>query len=108
MFINHESPQIDSFDKQNERGNIMQNLQETQLDLQQRIAERDRLVRKQEILNKQLKEHETVRKTLLNTFTKEQRDVYDLEEFSLVNTWRKLRGTFDEQRTIEMEEAARA
>ncbi|WP_290770677.1 MULTISPECIES: hypothetical protein [Exiguobacterium] len=86
----------------------MENLQQTQLDLQQRIAERDRLVRKQEILNKQLNEHEAVRKALLNTFTKEQRDVYDLEEFSLVNTWRKLRGTFDEQRTIEMEEAARA
>ena len=29
IFINNESPQIDSFDKQNERGNIMQNLQET-------------------------------------------------------------------------------
>ena len=86
----------------------MEKLQQTQLDLQQRIAERDRLVRKQEILKKQLKEHETVRKALLNTFTKEQRDVYDLESFSLVNTWRKLRGTFNEQRTIEMEEAARA
>lgn len=86
----------------------MEKLQQTQLDLQQRIAERDRLVRKQEILNKQLNEHETVRKALLNTFTKEQRDVYDLESFSLVNTWRKLRGTFNEQRTIEMEEAARA
>ncbi|MFO7176952.1 hypothetical protein QJS77_16100, partial [Enterococcus faecium] len=74
----------------------MGNFQQTQLDLQQRIAERDRLVRKQEILNKQLNEHEAVRKALLNTFTKEQRDVYDPEEFSLVNTWRKLRGTFDE------------
>ncbi|WP_214876695.1 hypothetical protein [Exiguobacterium sp. CH10] len=86
----------------------MKDLQQIQLDLQQRIAERDRLVRKQKTLEKQLKEHEVIRKELLNTFTKEQRDVYDLESFSLVNTWRKLRGTFDEQRIKEVEEAARA
>lgn len=86
----------------------MENLEQLQLDLQQRIAERDRLVRKQKTLEKQLKEHEAIRKELLNTFTKEQRDVYDLESFSLVNTWRKLRGTFDEQRIKEVEEAARA
>lgn len=86
----------------------MKDLQQTQLELQQRLAERDRLVRKQKTLEKQLKEHEAVRIELLNTFTKEQRDVYDLESFSLVNTWRKWRGTFDEQRTKEVEEAARA
>lgn len=86
----------------------MEDLQQIQLDLQQRIAERDRLVRKQKTLQKQLKEHEAVRKELLNTFTKEQRDVYDLESFSLVNTWRKWRGTFDEERKREVEEAARA
>ncbi|WP_215144633.1 hypothetical protein [Exiguobacterium qingdaonense] len=86
----------------------MEDIQQTQLQLQRRLAERDRLVRKRQTLEKQLAAHEAVRKELLNSFTKEQRDVYDLEGFSLVNTWRKLRGTFDEQRTIEMEEAARA
>lgn len=106
--MNNMSPYSDSSGKQNERGSIMKDLQQIQLDLQQRIAERDRLVRKQKTLEKQLKEHEVIRKELLNTFTKEQRDVYDLESFSLVNTWRKLRGTFDEQRIKEVEEAARA
>ena len=86
----------------------MDHFQQTQLHLQQRLAERDRLLRKQQTLEKQLKEHEEVRKNLLNTFTREQRDVYDLESFSLVNTWRKLRGTFDEKREREVEEAARA
>lgn len=81
---------------------------EKQLFLQQRLSERDRLARKLKTLDKQIAEHETVRKQLLNTFTKEQRDVYDLESFSLVNAWRKFRGTFNEQRTIELEEAARA
>ncbi|TCI69117.1 hypothetical protein EVJ22_11670 [Exiguobacterium sp. SH0S7] len=84
------------------------NVFETQSTLQQSLAERDRLARKLKTLDKQITEHETVRKQLLNTFTKEQRDVYDLETFSLVNAWRKLRGTFSEQRTIELEEAARA
>lgn len=106
--MNNMSPYSDSSGKQNERGSIMKDLQQIQLDLQQRTAERDRLVRKQKTLEKQLKEHEAIRKELLNTFTKEQRDVYDLESFSLVNTWRKLRGTFDEQRIKEVEEAARA
>lgn len=86
----------------------MNDLYERQLTLQQRLSERDRLARKLSTLDKQIAEHETVRKQLLNTFTKEQRDVYDLETFSLVNAWRKLRGTFNEQRTIELEEAARA
>lgn len=86
----------------------MKDFQDEQLELQQRLAERERLVRKQKTIEAQLKEHETVRKELLNTFTKEQRDVYDLESFSLVNTWRKWRGTFDEQRKKEVEEAARA
>ncbi|TCI42846.1 hypothetical protein EVJ27_11385 [Exiguobacterium sp. SH3S2] len=86
----------------------MNELYERQLILQQRLAERDRLARKLKTLDKQIVEHETVRKQLLNTFTKEQRDVYDLETFSLVNAWLKLRGTFSEQRTIELEEAARA
>ena len=84
------------------------NMLEMQSSLQQRLAERDRLARKLKTLDKQIAEHETVRKQLLNTFTKEQRYVYDLETFSLVNAWRKLRGTFNEQRTIELEEAARA
>lgn len=84
------------------------NMLETQSHLQQSLAERDRLARKLKTLDKQIAEHETVRKQLLNTFTKEQRDVYDLESFSLVNAWRKFRGTFNEQRTIELEEAARA
>ena len=86
----------------------MDHFQQTQLHLQQRLTERDRLFRKQQTLKKQLKEHEEVRKNLLNTFTREQRDVYDLESFSLVNAWRKLRGTFDEKREREVEEAARA
>ncbi|WP_070328984.1 hypothetical protein [Exiguobacterium aurantiacum] len=86
----------------------MNELYERQLILQQSLAKRDRLARKLKTLDKQIVEHETVRKQLLNTFTKEQRDVYDLETFSLVNAWRKLRGTFSEQRTIELEEAARA
>lgn len=86
----------------------MNELYERQLRLQQRLSERDRLARKLKTFDKQITEHETVRKQLLNTFTKEQRDVYDLETFSLVNAWRKLRGTFNEQRTIELEEAARA
>lgn len=79
-----------------------------QQDLQQRMVERDRLARKLKTLDKQIAEHEAVRKQLLNSFTKEQRDVYDLDSFSLVNAWRKLRGTFNEQKTIELEEAARA
>ncbi|MCC5893545.1 hypothetical protein [Exiguobacterium sp.] len=79
-----------------------------QLDLQQRMAERDRLGRKLKTLDTQIAEHEAIRKQLLNSFTKEQRDVYDLDSFSLVNAWRKLRGTFNEQKTIELEEAARA
>lgn len=86
----------------------MGDIYQTQLDLQQRLSERDRLARKLKTLDKQIAEHETVRKQLLNSFTKEQRDVYDLGAFSLVNTWRKLRGTFNEQKTIELEEAARA
>ncbi|WP_233005421.1 hypothetical protein [Exiguobacterium aurantiacum] len=86
----------------------MSDIYQTQLDLQQRLSERDRLARKLKTLDKQMAEHEAVRKELLNSFTKEQRDVYDLESFSLVNTWRKLRGTFNEQKTIELEEAARA
>lgn len=86
----------------------MSNVHQLQLDLQQRLSERDRLARKLKRLDKQIAEHETVRKQLLNSFTKEQRDVYDLEAFSLVNAWRKFRGTFNEQKTIELEEAARA
>lgn len=86
----------------------MTDFHKQQLDLQQRLSERDRLARKLKTLDKQIAEHETVRKQLLNSFTKEQRDVYDLESFSLVNTWRKFRGTFNEQKTIELEEAARA
>lgn len=72
------------------------------------MAERDRLGRKLKTLDTQIAEHEAIRKQLLNSFTKEQRDVYDLDSFSLVNAWRKLRGTFNEQKTIELEEAARA
>lgn len=86
----------------------MSNLYQTQHDLQQQMAERDRLARKLKTLDKQIAEHEAVRKQLLNSFTKAQRDVYDLDSFSLVNAWRKLRGTFNEQKTIELEEAARA
>ncbi|WP_114167313.1 hypothetical protein [Exiguobacterium sp. TNDT2] len=86
----------------------MSDIYQTQLDLQQRLSERNRLARKLKTLDKQMAEHEAVRKQLLNSFTKEQRDVYDLESFSLVNAWRKLRGTFNEQKTIELEEAARA
>ncbi|WP_214824306.1 hypothetical protein [Exiguobacterium sp. s28] len=86
----------------------MSDLYQTQHDLQQQMAERDRLARKLKTLDKQIAEHEAVRKQLLNSFTKEQRDVYDLDSFSLVNAWRKLRGTFNEQKTIELEEAARA
>lgn len=86
----------------------MNDIYQTQHDLQQRISERDRLARKLKTLDQQIDEHEIVRKQLLNVFTKEQRDVYDLDSFSLVNTWYKLRGTFTEQKTIELEEAARA
>jgi len=86
----------------------MTDFHQQQLDLQQRLSERDRLARKLKTLDKQIAEHEAVRKQLLNSFTKEQRDVYDLDSFSLVNAWRKLRGTFNEQKTIELEEAARA
>ncbi|WP_396129145.1 hypothetical protein [Exiguobacterium mexicanum] len=69
----------------------MSDLYQTQHDLQQQMAERDRLARKLKTLDKQIAEHEAVRKQLLNSFTKEQRDVYDLDSFSLVNAWRKLR-----------------
>lgn len=83
-------------------------LQEQQLALQAEKTARDKLIRKKEILTRQLYAEEIKKEACYQKFTKEQQEVHDLDHFSFINTFRKLSGSMEEVREKEITEAAEA
>ncbi|TDL34890.1 hypothetical protein E2R51_03975 [Jeotgalibacillus sp. S-D1] len=83
-------------------------LNEQQLAIQSEINARDKLIRKKNILEKQLNAEEIKKETCYKKFSKEQQEVHDLDHFSFINTFRKLSGSMEEVKEKEIAEAAEA
>ena len=81
---------------------------ERQQHMHQQLIAKERITRQMETLDQQIQAHEHIRRQLFEVFTKEKQDVYRLDQLTVSNVWRRLRGTQETQRTIEEEEAARA
>lgn len=85
-----------------------QKLAARQLELRVQLDEKSRLERTLHVLEKKLAEHEKRQADLEQTLSKEQLDLHRMDRFSLVNVVRKWRGTHEELREKEFEEAALA
>ncbi|MFJ5768687.1 hypothetical protein [Psychrobacillus sp. NPDC093180] len=85
---------------------MWQHLQEKQAQLIVKKNERNRLQRKLASLQTQWLELEAVRNDLEKELNKEQKDVRNLEKFSLSNLVSQWKGTMDEKRKKEIAEAA--
>lgn len=81
---------------------------ERQQHMHQQLVAKERITRQMETLDQQIQAHEHIRRQLFEVFTKEKQDLYRLDQLTVSNVWRRLRGTQETQRTIEEEEAARA
>lgn len=81
---------------------------ERQQHMHQQLIAKERITRQMETLDQQIQAHEHIRRQLFEVFTKEKQDLYRLDQLTVSNVWRRLRGTQETQRTIEEEEAARA
>lgn len=81
---------------------------ERQQHMHQQLVAKERITRQMETLDQQIQAHEHIRCQLFKVFTKEKQDLYRLDQLTVSNVWRRLRGTQETQRTIEEEEAARA
>ncbi|WP_342528324.1 hypothetical protein MKY84_05445 [Chryseomicrobium sp. FSL W7-1435] len=84
------------------------NLAERQLQLRAKYDEKIHLERKQHAIAKQVAEHEKRKEILEQSFTREQLELHKMDRLSIVNVVRKWRGTHDEMRQKEFEEAALA
>lgn len=83
-------------------------IERTQIELRKRLDERNRLVSKLETVESQLEEHEKKIMELERSLSKEQLDLHNMDRFSLVNIYRKWKGTHEELREKEYQEAAKA
>lgn len=83
-------------------------IESQQIELRRKVDERNRLVSKLATVESQLEEHENKVMELERSFNKEQLDLHRMDQFSLVNMYRKWKGTHDELREKEYEEAAKA
>lgn len=81
---------------------------ERQQHMHQQLIAKERITRQMETLDQQIQAHEHIRRQLFEVLTKEKQDLYRLDQLTVSNVWRRLRGTQETQRTIEEEEAARA
>lgn len=79
-----------------------------QLELRKNVDEKKRLDSKLSTIMAQIKEHEQIKIELEETLSKEQLDLHKVDQFSLLNIYRKVKGTHDEVREKEYEEAAKA
>lgn len=85
-----------------------ESMEQQQLELRKKVDERNRLTNKLRTLEGQLEEHEKKVIDLENSLNKEQLDLHRMDRFSLINVYRKWKGTHDELREKEYEEAAKA
>lgn len=79
-----------------------------QIEIRKRLNERGRLAGKLKIVEEQIAEHEEQILALEESLSKEQLDLHKMDSFSLVNVYRKWKGTHHELREKEYEEAAKA
>lgn len=83
-------------------------MEQQQFDLRKRMYERNRLESKLSTLEGQLEEHEKKVMEFERLLSNEQLDLHRMDRFSLMNVYRKWKGTHDELREKEYEEAAKA
>lgn len=83
-------------------------LQQRQIDLTMRRTERNRIQRRLDVVESQLKEAKLVRDQLHTQLTKEQKDVVKLGKFSFMNKINEWTGKWDERMEKEIAEAAEA
>ncbi|TFE02369.1 hypothetical protein [Jeotgalibacillus salarius] len=83
-------------------------LEKKQLDLRKRLDEKRKLEKRQVNVRSQLVEHEHKKQELEQSLSKEQLDLHKIDRFSLVNVVRKWKGTHEELREKEYDEAAKA
>lgn len=87
---------------------MLENIHEKQMDLTMRRTDRNRLKRRLEGTEAQLKEASSLRDRLYKQLTKEQSDVVKLGKFSFMNKINEWTGKWDEKMTKEITEAAEA
>nr|WP_144920872.1 hypothetical protein [Paenibacillus bovis] len=87
---------------------MKQQLQERQMELTMKINERNRIKRRLESAEQQLKEATATRDRLRAQLTKEQQDIAKLGKFSFSNLINNWTGKWDEKMEKEMAEAAEA
>src|SRR5690606_26921061 len=84
---------------------MKQQLQERQMELTMKINERNRIKRRLESAEQQLKEATATRDRLRAQLTKEQQDIVKLGKFSFSNLINNWTGKWDEKMEKEMAEA---
>lgn len=87
---------------------MRQDMYERQMDLTMKLTERNRVKRRLEGAENQLKEAIVLRDELHTQLTKEQQDVVKLGKFSFMNKIKEWTGKWDEQMEKEIAEAAEA
>ncbi|WP_404407024.1 hypothetical protein [Jeotgalibacillus malaysiensis] len=83
-------------------------LERKQLDLRKKLDEKRKLEKRLLNVRSQLTEHEKKKEELEQSLSKEQLDLHKMDRFSLVNVVRKWKGTHEELREKEYDEAAKA
>ncbi|MFB1082609.1 hypothetical protein [Jeotgalibacillus sp. JSM ZJ347] len=83
-------------------------LEKKQLDLRKKLDEKKKLEKRLLNVRSQLVEHKQKQQELEQSLSKEQLDLHQMDRFSLVNMVRKWRGTHEELREKEYDEAAKA
>ncbi|KIL51520.1 hypothetical protein KP77_10320 [Jeotgalibacillus alimentarius] len=83
-------------------------LERKQLDLRKKLDEKRKLEKRLVNVRSQLVEHEQKKKELEQSLSEEQLDLHKMDRFSLVNVVRKWKGTHEELREKEYDEAAKA